>query len=261
MPGDKKVGNKEPAAPKQFSRRDFLVTGGTVVAVDALLAATPGKAAVPASPAAALNTYPVSKGYLVYDSKKCAGCTTCMLSCSLVHYGVQNLSRSRIQIIQDSFGKFPNDVQMAPCRQCKTPVCVENCPVGAAFVDEKNGNVRRIDSEKCVGCQNCIKMCPQQPHRPVWVVIDGKGKSSKCDLCLDTPYWNETGGPGGKQACVETCPMMAIKFVAVMPEQKETEGYDVNLRNDHWLNLGLVDNSTVVPKMDLAWRILPGGEE
>ena len=136
-----------------------------------------------------------------------------------------------------------------------------SCDVGAAYVDEKNGNVRRIDSEKCVGCQNCIKMCPQQPHRPVWVVIDGKGKSSKCDLCIDTPYWNEKGGPGGKQACVETCPMMAIKFVAVMPEQKETEGYDVNLRNDHWLNLGLVDNSTVVPKMDLAWRILPGGEE
>jgi protein NrfC len=184
-----------------------------------------------------------------------------MLSCSLVHYGVQNLSRARIQIIQDSFGKFPNDIQMAPCRQCKTPVCVENCPVGAAFVDEENGNVRRIDSEKCIGCQNCLKMCPQQPHRPVWVVIDGKGKSSKCDLCIDTPYWNEKGGPGGKQACVETCPMMAIKFVAFMPEQKETEGYDVNLRNDNWLNLGLVDNSTVVPKMDLTWRILPGGEE
>jgi len=93
------------------------------------------------------------------------------------------------------------------------------------------------------------------------VVIDGKGRSSKCDLCLDTPFWNEKGGPGGKQACVETCPMKAIKFVSVMPEQKETEGYDVNLRNDHWLNLGLVDKSTVVPKMDLTWRIMPGGEE
>ena len=80
-------------------------------------------------------------------------------------------------------------------------------------------------------------------------------------LCLDTPFWNEKGGSGGKQACVETCPMKAIQFKAVMPEQKETEGYDVNLRNDHWLNLGLVDDSTVVPKMDLAWRIMPGGEE
>jgi hypothetical protein len=32
-----------------------------------------------------------------------------------------------------------------------------------------------------------------------------------------------------------------------MPNQEETDGYDINLRNDHWLNLGLVDNSTVIP--------------
>jgi protein NrfC len=260
MPEDKKAVNKEAADKKRLSRRDFLVTGGTVVAVDALMATAPAKAVASPPPAAAETAYPASQGYLVYDSKKCAGCTTCMLSCSLVHYGVQNLSRARIQIMQDSFAKFPNDVKMAPCRQCKAPVCVQNCPVGAAFVDTGNGNVRRIDSEKCIGCKTCIKMCPQQPHRPVWVVINGKGKSSKCDLCIDTPYWDEKGGPGGKQACVETCPMMAIRFVSQMPDQKETEGYDVNLRNDNWINLGLVDNSTVVPKISLEFRIKGGGK-
>ena len=261
MPGDKKAENKDAAAKKRLSRRDFLVTGGTVVTVDALIASTPVQAAAPAPPAAEGATYPASRGYLVYDSKKCAGCTTCMLSCSLVHYGVQNLSRSCIQIMQDSFGKFPNDIKMAPCRQCKVPVCVQNCPVEAAFVDTENGNVRRIDSEKCIGCKTCLKMCPQQPHRTIWVEIDGQGKSTKCDLCINTPFWNEIGGPGGKQACVESCPMMAIKFVSNMPEQKETEGYDVNLRNDHWINLGLVDDSEVVPKMDLSWPDLSGGEE
>jgi protein NrfC len=260
MPEDIKAEHKE--GKKQLSRRDFLVTGGTVVAVDAIIATTPAKAvaATAASPSPAGTTYPASEGYLVYDSKKCAGCTTCMLSCSLVHYGVQNLSKSRIQIMQDSWGKFPNDVKMAPCRQCKVPVCVQSCPTGAAHVDTENGNVRRIDSKKCIGCKTCLKMCPQQPHRTVWVVTDGKGKSSKCDLCIETPYWNEKGGPGGKQACVESCPMMAIRFVAEMPDQKETEGYDVNLRNDHWLNLGLVDNSTVVPKSNPAWK-LGGGEQ
>ena len=250
MPGDKKSESEDKAAgKKKYSRRDFLVTGGTVVAVDALIAGTPAKAAL-ATPAAAAKNPPPSKGYLVYDSKKCAGCTTCMLSCSLTHYGFQSLSLSRIQIIQDSFGKFPTDIKMAPCRQCITPVCVENCPVGAAFVDAKNGNVRRIDSKKCIGCKTCIAMCPQQPHRTVWNHIDNK--SSKCDLCVETPYWNEKGGPGGKQACVESCPMKAIKFVAQAPDQTETEGYDVNLRNEHWLNLGLVDNSTVVPPLYAA---------
>jgi protein NrfC len=248
MPGGKKAESEVAAAKKKFSRRDLLVAGGTVVAVEALIATTPAKAAVTTTspePAAKGPSYPASKGYLVYDSKKCAGCTTCMLSCSLTHYGVQNLSLSRIQIMQDSFGKFPDDVKMAPCRQCVTPPCVINCPVGAAFVDTANGNVRRIDSNKCIGCKTCLKMCPQQPHRTVWNHIIKK--SSKCDLCLDTPYWNEKGGPGGKQACVESCPMKAIKFVAETPNQEETEGYDVNLRNEHWLKLGLVDDSRVIP--------------
>ena len=250
MSGGKKAESEEAAAKKKYSRRDFLVTGGTVVAVDALIATTPAKASAPTAPAPAAKAYPASKGYLVYDSKKCAGCTTCMLSCSLTHYGVQNLSLSRIQIMQDSFGKFPYDVKMAPCRQCVTPVCVENCPVGAAFVDTKNGNVRRIDSKKCIGCKTCIAMCPQQPHRTVWNHVENK--SSKCDLCLETPYWNEKGGPAGKQACVESCPMKAIKFVAVTPDQTETDGYDINLRNEHWLNLGLVDNSTIIPPLYAA---------
>jgi protein NrfC len=247
MPGGKKAESEEAAAKKKYSRRDFLVAGGTIAAVDALIATTPAKAAVlpTTSPAPTTEGYPTSKGYLVYDSKKCAGCTTCMLSCSLVHYGVQNLSLARIQIMQDSFGKFPYDVKMAPCRQCVTPPCVINCPVGAAFVDTENGNVRRIDSDKCIGCKTCLAMCPQQPHRPVW--NHTIGKSSKCDLCLDTPYWNEKGGPGGKQACVESCPMKAIKFVTALPNQEETEGYDVNLRNEHWLKLGLVDDSRIIP--------------
>ncbi len=82
------------------------------------------------------------------------------------------------------------------------------------------------------------------------IKVDGKGKSTKCDLCIDTPYWNEKGGIGGKQACVETCPMQAIKFVTETPNQEETDGYNVNLRNDHWLKLGLVDDSrTAVPGM------------
>ena len=75
-----------------------------------------------------------------------------MLPCSLTHYETrQSLSLARIQIMQDSFGKFPNHLEMAPCRQCVTPPCVINCLVGAAYIDEKNGNHRRIDVNKCIG--------------------------------------------------------------------------------------------------------------
>jgi protein NrfC len=244
MPGGKKPENEEANAKKQYSRRDFLVTGSTLVVVDALIAGTPTKASAAPAVATALaaENYPESKGYLLYDSKKCAGCTTCMLSCSLVHYGVHSLSLARIQIAQDSFGKYPTDLIMAPCRQCVNPLCVAACPVKAAHVDTANGNVRRIDSKKCIGCKKCLSACPFTPHRPVFgVIVDSKAKSSKCDLCIDTPYWNEKGGPGGKQACVEACPFKALKFTDKTPDQTETKGYDVKLRNQYWFRLGFAD--------------------
>ena len=238
MLGGKKADNDEAAAKKKYSRRDFLTTGGVAVAAPAIIATATLTADAAQNAGAAI---PRSQGYIVFDSRKCIGCTTCMLSCSLTHYGEQNLSLARIQIIQDSFGKFPNDLTIAPCRQCVEPVCVRSCPVGAAHADTANGNVRVIDESKCVACKTCLRMCPQQPRRTVW--NSKANKSSKCDLCINTPYWNEKGGPGGKQACVEVCPVRALKFVTEAPDQEETNGYQVNLRNDHWLRLGLVDDS------------------
>ena len=37
------------------------------------------------------------------------------------------------------------------------------------------------------------------------------------------------GGPGGKQACVETCAAKALKLVKEAPSQLDVAGYDVNL--------------------------------
>jgi len=177
-------------------------------------------------------TYPASGGYLVVDSKKCCGCTTCMLACALVHEGEENLSLARIQVIQDSFGRFPDDTSINQCRQCVNPLCVQVCPTGACHVDTANGNVRVIDESLCIGCKLCIEACPFIPHRTIWNAE--KNKATKCDLCLDTPFWSESGGPSGKQACVEACPMKAIKLVTTTPTQLETDGYEANLRNEHW---------------------------
>jgi protein NrfC len=180
--------------------------------------------------------FPVCEGYLLVDSKKCQGCLTCMLACSLAHEGEENLSLSRIQILQDSLAKFPEDLEMAQCRQCVEPKCVEVCPADALFVDEGHGNVRRIDEEKCIGCESCIDACPYIPPRPVWNEKDEH--SLKCDLCLITPHWKETGGPGGKQACIELCPLGALAFTKEIPVQDGDEGYRVNLRGEGWKRLG-----------------------
>jgi len=253
MLGGNKADSNEAAAKKKYSRRDFLATGGVAVAAPAIIATATSTADAAQNAGAPI---PRSQGYIVFDSRKCIGCTTCMLACSLTHYGEQNLSLARIQIIQDSFGKFPKDLSINPCRQCVEPVCVRHCPVGAAHADTANGNVRVIDEQKCVGCRTCLKMCPQQPRRPVWNYK--ANKSTKCDQCINTPYWNEKGGPGGKQACIEVCPVRALKFVPDAPDQEETNGYQVNLRNDHWWRLGLVDDSRQPQPPSIA-KPKPGG--
>lgn len=179
----------------------------------------------------------LSEGYLVVDSKKCSGCCSCMLACSLVHEGEENLSLARIQIVQNPFARFPEDIELAICRQCVYPVCIEACPTEALHVDAENGNVRTVDESLCNGCMECIDACPYIPHRMIW--NPEKNVAVKCDLCVDTPYWSEKGGPDGKQACVEVCPMRAIKLVKKVPSQRGTVGYEVNLRNEHWGRLGL----------------------
>ena len=225
MAGEKKNA-AAGSANKKFSRRDFVVGSGTVIAGGALAAVTPK--AANAAMAAEKSTYPLSTMYLVHDSKHCAGCYGCMIACSLAHEGESNLSLSRIQIHRAVLAEYPLDITQNVCRQCPTPLCVANCPTGAAHVSTENGNIRMIDKEKCIGCQTCMKSCPFIPHRPIWNAKTKK--ASKCDMCVDTPYYNKKGGPGGTQACVEVCPANAVKLVAELPAQMDITGYDRNLQ-------------------------------
>ena len=235
------VEQKEKKREKEYvviSRRDFLKFTGTVVIGVGIggyseAANLPPKLAMLKNGKAGI---PVSEGYLLVDTKKCQGCMSCMLACSLVHEGKENLSLARIQVIQTPFERFPVDITLAQCRQCVDPACVKACPTGALHVDAKMGNVRRIHVEKCIGCQSCVEACPFKPSRAVWNFQ--KERAQKCDLCADTPFWNEQGGPGGKQACVEVCPVGAIKFTKDIPVQKGDLGYNVNLRGEGWKKLG-----------------------
>ena len=173
---------------------------------------------------------PVSKGYLLVDIKKCAGCCTCMLACSLVHEGMSNLSLARIQVVSDTFGHYPNDVAVYFCRQCEDPACYAACPLPdqALCIDEETG-VRYIDAEECTGCHQCVEACPYTPSRITF--RPDKKVALKCDLCRNTRYCEETD----KQACVAICPMKAITFTKEKPDGPD--GYFVNLRGEGWAKL------------------------
>jgi protein NrfC len=223
---------KKNKANTTISRRTFLKTTGIIVVGISTGCASPGMVGEE-KPALLL---PASQGYLLVDVKKCQGCASCMLACSLAHEGKANLSNATIQILQNPFQRYPYDMQMAVCRQCLNPRCLDTCPTGALHIDGARGNVRIIDRDRCVGCGSCHDACPYEPSRSIWR-RDGE-PARKCDLCINTPFWSETGGAEGKQACVEICPLHAIAFTKEIPVQAGSAGYRVNLRGRVWEEMG-----------------------
>lgn len=220
----------KPESSGKITRRQFLISTGALGAVVLL----PGRLlAIP-------NTIADAKGFLVVDLKKCQGCGTCMMVCALAHSGIASYSLSRIQIQQDSFADWPDDVSMAICRQCQDAPCVAVCPVRPVRANKPNpkqGNVRMIDPALCIGCKMCLTRCPYTPSRIQW--NNELQQSQKCDLCVNTSYMEEKGGPGGTQACVKVCPVNAIAFTTKMPDQGSDESYNVNLRDHVWSKLGM----------------------
>lgn len=226
---------KDIDAPSSVSRREF-VTGAGGAGIGIVLGGLLFKGFMLPDEVFAIAA---SEGYLLVDTKKCAGCASCMLACSLVHTGESNPSLSRIQIFNNVFGAFGDvdSIVQQQCRQCPYPACVEACPTGANHADPENGNVRMVDEEKCLGCEKCVNACPFTPSRMQWNFVDKHAQ--KCDLCANTPFMTEDGGPGGQQACVAVCPTGAIRFTTEVPVQGD-DGYQVNLREDHpaWTTLG-----------------------
>ena len=206
------------------SRRDFLKYSGMVIVGSSMLGCI--------GPGDNKATW----GFLLVDMKKCQGCASCMLACSLVHEGVISMSRSRIQILQNSFEKWPDDLTISQCRQCVDAACLKVCPTGALHRDLFAGNVATVNIKKCIGCKQCVNACPYPPSRAIWNAEEKH--SQKCDLCANSPYLGEKGGPNGKKACLEICPVNAIIFTKVIPDQQGDEGYNVNLRDEQWEKLG-----------------------
>ncbi len=226
-----------------LTRRSFLKISGTTFLVAALGCSgeektLPLKHVLPKASNIDLSSleFPPSKGYLLVDVKKCQGCLTCMLACSLAHEGKENLSLSRIQVRQDPFAQFPSDILIDQCRQCLEPACVEACPTEAIQVDKENGNIRTVDKQKCEGCLTCLESCPHDPGRMIWNFEEKRAQ--KCDLCADTPHWRTKGGAEGEQVCVDMCPVGAVKLVGHIPLQQGDTGYKVNLRGETWAKLG-----------------------
>lgn len=123
---------------------------------------------------------------------KCDGCNDCMKACASLHDSAGAIEHSRIQISKNGDDGF----DIALCRQCAEPDCVQNCPVGALTKDRETGIVTCDD--KCIDCKLCTLGCSC-----AGITVNAvSGRVMKCDLCKGDP------------ACTRACSKGALAFLS-----------------------------------------------
>jgi formate dehydrogenase iron-sulfur subunit len=182
---------------------------------------------------------------ILYDAAKCIGCFACQEAC-------REWNRTPSQVEPGGLYDTPGDlsgetwtlIKLAKpdtdwpfinyqCQHCTDAACVNVCPTGALFHDER-GFVS-LDQERCNGCGYCTQFCPygvpgltdtglitteaSPDQRPQYAVktsvpggsrgnlITGEAVAGKCTFCQDRLNQG-LGGP----FCAESCPTGALTW-------------------------------------------------
>ncbi|GMO43866.1 MAG: 4Fe-4S dicluster domain-containing protein [Termitinemataceae bacterium] len=148
----------------------------------------------------------------------CIGCRTCMIACVVAHEG-----KRIFEIDPDGYNFNPRLFMVktaklsAPiqCRHCENAACMHSCTSGAISIKE---GIVFIDTEKCIGCKNCVMACPFGAVEVVETAqvnnggnaqhgesnVNSRKVANKCDLCK---------GSADSPQCVRVCPTEALKLV------------------------------------------------
>ncbi len=138
-----------------------------------------------------------AQSLLVLDLNKCTRCDSCVRACADAHDGVTRLIREGL--------RFDNFLVATSCRQCRDPLCMVGCPVGAI---RRRQSLEVIIEDWCIGCGLCARNCPYGniSLHPFKVMTEAEGtgkraevtknKATSCDLCHDH----------AEPSCVYACP-------------------------------------------------------
>ena len=130
----------------------------------------------------AVAAIPASQGYLLVDTKKCQGCATCMLACSLVHEGKQSLYLARIQVLQNPFREMAvRCVDRTVPAVRRAGVC-ESLPGRSALGRCRPWQREAGGQEEVYRLRDVREACPFTPSRP------GRGPGQR--------LWTERIRPG-----------------------------------------------------------------
>ncbi|MGD0966516.1 MAG: cyclic nucleotide-binding domain-containing protein [Candidatus Acidiferrales bacterium] len=139
-----------------------------------------------------------AQSLLVLDLDKCTRCDQCVRACADAHDGVSRLIRDGLRL--DHY------LVATSCRQCKDPLCMVGCPVGAI---RRRNSLEITIEDWCIGCGLCANNCPygninmhpfqvqtDDPAHPGRKIAEVKTKATACNLCPDHDEPN----------CVYACP-------------------------------------------------------
>jgi len=131
------------------------------------------------------------KTLVVKDPQMCSECEDCVNACKKTH-GTARVRK--VGLIPIFCMHCPPDI--APCRKI--------CPSNAIeLMDEGDGEILKVNEEKCILCKLCIMACP------VGTIVYDKEKKSvrKCTLCFDSDKIIP--------ACVDACKDNALNVLSI----------------------------------------------
>lgn len=137
---------------------------------------------------------------MVVDTRRCVGCTACVLACMAENDVPEGYCRD--WIVTELRGRFPNlqtQIRSERCMHCSSAPCVDACPTGASHVAD--GGTVLVDRDKCTGCKACIASCPYDAR-----YVHPDGFVDKCTFCFHRTSRGEL------PACVSVCPTRALTF-------------------------------------------------
>lgn len=132
---------------------------------------------------------------MMIELDKCVGCLACVSACKERWDTGPGASRDWVAEMERGTRGKDLAITFYPglCMQCEAHPCTQDCPTGATWAND-NGVVV-VDPKVCIGCGNCISMCPYGAR----TADNSKGIVEKCNLCA--PYVAK----GEQPACVQTC--------------------------------------------------------
>jgi len=137
---------------------------------------------------------------MAIDTKKCVGCSDCVVACQ-----IENnipIGYCRDWIVEVTTGTYPNlsmELRSERCNHCSNAPCVRCCPTTASHITD--GGIVLVDEKNCIGCKACIAACPYDAR-----FIHPEGYIDKCTFC------NHRVEKGQDPACASVCPTKCIYF-------------------------------------------------